>query len=286
MPPNLPGPWVDHEAREERPWANNDGIVKFMEFPVRISTMSRRAFHLYWQRHHSPSVMNATPFSQFMRKYNTAHIYPDPVPRLPGDYAQTTPFEGVSEVWINGLSEVAGWFGHPLYAELIQPDEKRFLRQDGSGEVIVVKEELLYAPDADMVESGLTKLYLLLRRRPGLGHDAFHSAISEHGKLLLTHPAFKRHVRKLSISHKLREPLSEPILLSDIDAVVELWFESCGDLGDFLDAPFYAVTVRSNEAKVADTGTIRALVAKVHVVHDEFSFQPSTMHPMPFHWDP
>jgi hypothetical protein len=76
--PANPGPWVDPERREAQPWLTHDGIVKFFEFPVRIPTMSHRAFHLYWQRHHSPNVMNVTGFAQFMRKYNSGHRFPRP----------------------------------------------------------------------------------------------------------------------------------------------------------------------------------------------------------------
>lgn len=163
-----------------------------MEFPVRMAAMSRRAFHLYWQRHHSPNVMNVTAFSQFMRKYNTGHAYPEKISGLPPHYQQTTPFEGASEVWINSLAEVGNWLGHPLYAELIQPDEPRFIRQDGSGGFVVVKEERLYEPNEDMVETGLTKLYLLIKRRADLDRDAFHAAASEYGQLLLDQSALRK----------------------------------------------------------------------------------------------
>ena len=187
----LPGPWVDPEHNETAPWTNNHGIVKFIEFPVRLPTMSHRAFHLYWQRHHSPNVMNVTAFSQFMRKYNTGHVYPQKLDGLPAHYQQTTPFEGAAEVWINGLNEVGAWLGHPLYAELIQPDEPRFIKQDGSIEVIIAKEERLHEPDSDLHETGLTKLYLLIRRRAGLEYDAFHTELSALGKLLLAQPSLR-----------------------------------------------------------------------------------------------
>ena len=82
--------------------------------------MSRRAFHLYWQRHHSPHVMNATPFSQFMRKYMTGHVYPEDIIGLPIHFARTPQFEGAGEVWINGVEEAAKWLSNPLYAELLR----------------------------------------------------------------------------------------------------------------------------------------------------------------------
>ncbi len=205
----LPGPWVDPERVEPEPWLNNDGIVKLMEFPVRHPAMSRRAFHLYWQRHHSPSVMNVTAFSQFMRKYTTAHVLPG-IPDMLPRYLQATTFEGVSEVWINRLEEVGIWLSHPVYSELIRPDEPRFIRQDGGGEFVVVKEERLHEPDRDLVESGLTKVYVLMSRLPAdLEHDAFHSALSEYGHRLIERPALRKALRKFVLSHRLRDPLPE-----------------------------------------------------------------------------
>jgi hypothetical protein len=38
------------------------------------------------------------------------------------------------------------------------------------------------------------------------------------------------------------------------------------------------------EAKFSDMAQTRAIVARMRVVHDEFSFQPSTTQPLPFSW--
>jgi hypothetical protein len=276
---------VDHEIKDVTPWTNNNGIVKFIEFPVRIPTMSHRAFHLYWQRHHSPNVMNVTGFSQFMRKYNTGHVYPQKVHGLPAHYQQTTPFEGAAEVWVNGLSEVSAWLGHPLYAELIQPDEPRFIQQDGSVEVIISKEERLYEPHPDLHEANLTKLYILYKRRAELEHDAFHAELSAVGKLLLAQSSLRHLIQKLVISHKLRAPLPEGLALADIDAVGELWFNNRQDITRLFEDPAYVELVQPREQTVTAKNGIRALVAKMHVVHDEFSFQPSTMQPLAFTWN-
>lgn len=285
MSMSLPGPWIDYEAKEAAPWTSNNGIVKFIEFPVRIPAMSHRAFHLYWQRHHSPSVMNVTAFSQFMRKYNTGHVYPDKVVGLPSHYLQSTPFEGASEVWINGLSEVSGWLGQSLYAELIQPDEPRFIRQDGTVEIVVCKEESVHESQIDMVENGLTKLYVLVKRRAGLDHDGFHATLSAHAKLIMQQPSLRSMLRKLVVSHRLREPWPAGMVLADIDAVVEFWFDHRHQIAEFFADPAYSSKIAAREGSLVDAANIRALVAKVHVVHDEFSFQPSTTQPLSFTWN-
>jgi hypothetical protein len=285
MTKGLPGPWIDYEAVDPTPWVNNQGIVKFIEFPVRIPAMSRRAFHLYWMKHHSPHVMNVTPFAQFMRKYTTTHVYPEGVPGLPACYPQASHLEGAAEVWINSLDEVGDWLGHPLYAELVQPDEPRFIAQDGSVEVIVAKEERLYEPERDMTETGMAKIFLLVAKRPNLDHDTFHAAASAYGKQILQRPALRSLLRRLVVSHKLREPALEGFVPADIDAVLELWFQSLGDIAAFYAEESFDEPLRRHEEQFFDAARIRAVAGKMLVIHDEFSFQPSTMQPLVFNWD-
>jgi len=280
----LPGPWVDPETIDPSPWTNNHGIVKFIEFPVRIPKMSHRAFHLYWQRHHSPNVMNATGFSQFMRKYTSSHVYPSTVPGLPTHYQQTTPFEGAAEVWINSLEEAGEWLGHPLYAELIQPDEPHFIAQDGSVEVIIAKEERVYAAQQEMNENGLVKLFLLMKRQNRLKHDEFHAGLSEHARSLIREPSLRALLRKVVVSHRLREPWPAGMAFAEIDATLELWFSSREDIASFFTAGAYNSGIVDSEASLVDRQGVRAVATKVHVVHDEFSFQSSTMQPFAFSW--
>jgi len=280
-----PGPWVNPELQEAEPWKTQDGIVKFIEFPVPVPGMSPRAFHLYWQKHHSPHVMNITSFAQFMRKYNSAHKYPGDSLKLPARYDQAVPFEGAAEVWLNGINEVGDWFSNPAYPELIQPDERRFISQNGDVEVIIAKEDRLYERDPDMAESLKSKVYLILKKPAEVDYDPFHSAASDHAKLILEQAALKRSLRKLVLSHKLREPLPfDGFQMSSIDAVLELWFDDLNAAQAFFEDRAYAGDIAANEAKVFAPGA-RGLVAKMRVVHDEFSFQPSTTQPMPFSWD-
>lgn len=280
-----PGPWVNPELTEEEPWASYDGIVKFIEFPVPIAEMSPRAFHLYWQKHHSPNAMNATPFAQFMRKYNSSHKYPDDPLKLPDRYKQNTKFEGAAEVWINRISEVGDWLGNPLYPDLIQPDEPRFIDQNGTAEIIIAKEERLYEPELDMVENLLTKVYLLFKRSDGEDFLNWHKAASKHGKAILDQPRLKNHLRKFVISHKLREPVPiEDFEMSPIDAIFEFWFDNLDSARAFFTNMTGIEAVLRSETELAGDQNIRGLVARMRVVHDEFSFQPSTTQPMAFSW--
>lgn len=287
MPMNspLPGPWINPEIREERPWLTHEGIVKFFEFPVRIEAMSHRAFHLYWQRHHSPNVMNVTGFAQFMRKYTSGHRYPDNTLDLPDHYRQQHDLEGAAEVWINSWREVGNWLGHPLYGELIQPDEPRFIAQDERVIVLVAKEEHLHEPDRDMDENRHTKVYLLLSAKPNMSRPEFHGAVSTHFRAILEHPHLTALLSKLVISHKLAEPNPiEGLRPSDVDAVAEFWFADRNDARRFFADGTYRAAFAGRESAWSDFMKTRAITARVRVVHDEFSFQPSTTQPIPFTW--
>jgi hypothetical protein len=280
-----PGPWVNPETVELEPWRTQHGSIKLVEFPVRNPNMSRRAFHLYWQKHHSPHVMNLTAFSQFIRKYNSAHIYPIAIPGLPVHYDQDTQFEGASELWLDSLDEIGCWFSQSIYNELISHDEQRFLDQNGSGEFILAKEERIYDPEPDLIESLKTKVYILVKRQNNQNYNEFHSSISRHGQLIIEQPSLKAHLVKLSISHKLADPIPEGFELADVDAIIELLFDDVAAAKCFFADPAFTAKILPSENESFDTAFTRALVAKIRVVHDEFSFQPSVTQPMPFSWD-
>lgn len=278
-----PGPWVDPSQIEEHPWRTNQGIVKFVEFVVPIDEMSPRAFHLYWIKHHSPNVMNMTTFAQFMRKYTTIHCYPESTTVLPSRYNVKLPFVGSAEVWLNRIEEVGDWLRQEVYESIIVPDELRFLSQDGLVEVIVGKEEPLFLREDDPVESQMIKAQLLIPRTAGSSHEEFHSAASEHGKFILSCKALKKCLEKLVVCHRLMDPLPiEGFVANDIEAIFEFWFRDRTALESFFASPEYINHVLPMEDKHFDTGNLRMVIGKVHVVHDEFSFQPSTTQPLPF----
>lgn len=279
------GPWVDPDRIEDRPWETQTGIVKFFEFVVPKEGMSPRAFHLYWQKHHSPHALNVTIFSQFMRKYTSGHRYPEDISAIPLDYSQDTNFQGVAEVWINSVSQVGEWLGVPEYETLIQPDEPRFTSEAGDIEFIIAKEERLFETDPDLHENMLTKLFVLIRKDAALDYNAFHAGISAHGRKIIERSSLSRHLKKFVISHKLSEPLPlEGFESNDIDAVLEFWFDDAAALARFFSEPDYTNFIIPGETQLIARGATRAIAAKMRVVHDEFSFQPSTTQPMPFSW--
>lgn len=285
MTQSLPGPWVDHEANQAAPWLTQAGIIKFIEFPVRKPGMSRRAFHLYWQRHHSPHVMSTSGFSQFMRKYVTGHVYVRDEPILPAALQSVPRFEGVGQVWLNSLDDATAWFGHPSYAELIAPDEANFIDPNGGGEVLISREHRVYDPDSDLVETGMTKLHVLTQRASHLGRAGFAAAASEFAVSLAARPALRQCLRRLVVSHRLADPYPDWLPPIGIDAVFELWFDGRERLQQFMADPAYAKESPFERAGIFDTSVLRAIVTRQHVVHDELSFQPSSRVPQSFSWE-
>jgi hypothetical protein len=285
MTQSVPGPWVDHEAQQEAPWLTQDGIIKFIEFPVRKPALSRRAFHLYWQRHHSPHVMSTSAFSQFMRKYVTGHVYVRDEPELPAALQGVPHFEGVGQVWLNSLDDAGAWLGHPSYAELIAPDEANFIDPAGGGEVLIAREHRVYDTDPDLIETGMTKLHVLTQRAAHLGRADFAAAASRYATTLLATPALKQRLRRLVVSHRLADPYPDWLPPTGIDAVIEFWFDGREQLQQFLADPAYAADAPFERAGIFDTASLRAIVTRQYVVHDEFSFQPSSRSPRSFIWD-
>jgi hypothetical protein len=280
--PAHPGP-LNGDVSDATPWRHSTALVKFLEFPVRKPGLSRRDFHLYWQRHHSPHVMNITEFSRYMRKYVSAHGYEQPVAGLPARLPQSTPFDGASEVTLNSLDEIPAWLGHPLYPELIQPDELRFISQEGLGCVLLTREERIVEVALDAPESGLVRLYVLLTRQSSAEREGFHAAVSAQVRKLAA--ADRRSLfAQVVVNHRLPDPLPLELPAPGVDAVVSLGFADIETMRAVIAAPEVEAMWASLEASVADASLTRALVTRVFVVHDELSFQPTAVQPRSFSW--
>jgi hypothetical protein len=280
--PAHPGP-LHADVSDAAPWRHTTGLVKFLEFPVRKPGLSHRDFHLYWQRHHSPHVMNITGFSRYMRKYVSAHGYEKPVAGLPARLRQSTPFDGASEVTLNSLEDIPAWLGHPLYPELIQPDEQRFLSQEGLGCVLLTREERIVDVALDAPESGLVRLYVLLTRQLRAEREGFHAAVSAQVHKLAA-GARRGVLSQVTVNHRLPDPLPLELPPPGVDAVLSLGFTDIEAMRAFVASPEVEALWSSLEAAVADAALTRALVTRVFVVHDELSFQPTAVQARPFSW--
>ena len=126
----------------------------------------------------------------------------------------------------------------------------------------------------------------LMKSRGGLSWDDSHSAISDHARRIVEQTELRQRLRKLTVSHKIAGPSPDGFELADIDAALELWFDGPGEVAGFFGSPAYLEHVAPREEEAFDVFSVRALVARLQVIHDEFSFQPTTMQPFGFRWRP
>ncbi len=139
--------------------------------------------------------------------------------------------------------------------------------------------------DRGMTETGMAKLYLLVAKRPNLDHDTFHAAASAYGKQILLRPALRSLLCRLVISHKF---LSLPLKVSFRPISTRyssFGSEPGGDIAAFYADESFDERLRQHEEQFIDAARTRAVVGKMLVIHDEFSFQPSTTQPSAFNWD-
>lgn len=276
-----PGPWVNHELRSREPWDSHDGIIKLLEFPKRRREMSQRAFHLYWQRHHSPHVMNLTPFAQYIRKYTTTHVLDRHSVRCPDNY-ETSAADGVGEIWVNRISELEDWFSQDCYADLIASDEAVFLSEDSPPMVFLAKEEILFDEDPDLRESNCVKAFLVLTAPKPNSYNEVHANISNFGRVLATLAESVPQLKRVAISHRLEDPLPLEFESCDIDGAIELHFESRDALTGFFTSAHYKDIHDESLIGTLSSYTRQFIAGHLLAIHDEFSFQPTTTQPLPF----
>jgi hypothetical protein len=63
-----------------------------------------------------------------------------------------------------------------------------------------------------------------------------------------------------------------------------MWFEDADDAVHRSSECVRLLRDPARSVPLVAAAKMRVLVAIVHVVHDEFSFQPSTMQPLSFEW--
>ena len=115
-------------------------MIKISELLVRKPGMSRAEFHDYWQRVHGPLVMSIADIRRHVVKYVQSHTQPDWFAFLAGDGPL---YDGVAEVWCEGIDEAQRMFEEPAFGKLVTPDEKQFLDMDRTV-ILLMSQHLVY----------------------------------------------------------------------------------------------------------------------------------------------
>ena len=97
-------------------------MIKYIICATRKAGMTHAEFSAYWRNQHGPLVRSVPEFMRHVRKYVQCHLVGDAVPLgAAGDY------DGVAELWFDGVEELVNAFNEPRYLEIIRPDELKFV---------------------------------------------------------------------------------------------------------------------------------------------------------------
>lgn len=96
-------------------------MVKLFAFLARKGDMSHDEFLDHWWNQHGPLIAGAPTLARHIVRYEQ-HA------RLqPGALSGSEECDGVTEQWFHSMDDFLAFISEPDYAELIAPDEQRFL---------------------------------------------------------------------------------------------------------------------------------------------------------------
>jgi uncharacterized protein (TIGR02118 family) len=113
-------------------------MVKVSVILKRRPGMSPQEFRRYWREVHGPLLVKQTQLMRYVRRYVQCHSIADAFGGMPGVSSQ---FDGIAELWGAGVDDVKRGLADPAYAEVIRPDEEKFL--DLPNCVFMVTEEVI-----------------------------------------------------------------------------------------------------------------------------------------------
>jgi uncharacterized protein (TIGR02118 family) len=211
--------------------------------------MSEEEFQRYWVHEHAVKYAGKIP--QIRRYMVCTRVAADNPHRQ-------LPFSGVAEIWLDNEKEQLESLQTPEFLQGARLDEPRWaafwatLVLDTDAHVLMEGPPL--TPDPTW-----TKLYLLLKRKPGMPLDEFRQyALQSHAPKVLALPGLRRylqcHVRDSYYA------LGE----SRFDAIAQLWFDDTQALQQALDSPCYHDSVAPNWTLFTDPKYLLTLAATEH----------------------
>jgi uncharacterized protein (TIGR02118 family) len=99
-------------------------VVKLICFVKRKPGMSADEFYDEWFNRHGPLIASTEPFSRLVRRYEQHRRLAEP------GWMGTPGYDGVTIQWFDTAADFEAFVQAPEYAEIIAPDEQRFLDQD------------------------------------------------------------------------------------------------------------------------------------------------------------
>ncbi len=96
-------------------------MVKLFAFLRRRTDMSHDEFIEHWRDHHGPLIRDTPELARHLVRYEQ-HPRHSPSP-----WSGNEDLDGVAVQWFEDLDAFKAFLAEPAYAELIAPDEGRFL---------------------------------------------------------------------------------------------------------------------------------------------------------------
>lgn len=109
-------------------------MIKVSVYLTRRSETSLEEFFDYWQNEHAPLLLSLDSFTSRVRRYVQQHRRPEVPANMP-----LLSCDGVAEVWLDQLTDLAELFDSPEYRQVVSADEEKFL--DRSKTVLLVTTE-------------------------------------------------------------------------------------------------------------------------------------------------
>ena len=230
-------------------------MIKLVCFFRRRPGMSRDDFHHHWLESHGPLIAGTPELARHLVRYEQNH-------RLPEDYERDAGgppgFDGCTVQWLESMDEFLGFVREPKYAELIAPDEGRFLDRESITLLFTGEEDVKIDGPRD---EAAVKLLALLTRRSGLDAVGFHRHwAGPHAKLFSETPEIRRHVLAYHQNHRLDGDYARDSG-GGIDGMAEQWYASLDAFHAMVREPRYGELVPEDEERFVDRPAIQYLLS-------------------------
>lgn len=110
-------------------------MMKVSIFLTRRQDLTHDEFIRYWTQKHTPLIASLPPGAVSVHRYVQLEPTPDEIPGV-----VTSDYDGVAELWVDGIDDAAGWFTSEAYLATIAGDEENFLDRS--------KTRFLYATES------------------------------------------------------------------------------------------------------------------------------------------
>ncbi|PYO39953.1 MAG: hypothetical protein DMD33_19240 [Gemmatimonadetes bacterium] len=231
-----------------------------------IEVIGRRAdlTHEYFLKHLSTThleVVDRVPeFRNRVRRYMQNHLFVDPaelgpIKGLP--IASNT--DSIIEVWWDSFADIRRAFEEPRYFEIIRPDELAF--GDVAGAWGVTAQDTLVTERNGF--AGLMKVFIFLKRSPGISHSEFLSRWrAARDSRLIAAPAFRSLVGRCIENVVAQDPANALPGARPFDLVAELWLDSLQHVAQFAADPDVIAAIAGAQTDYTDRAQSLIYVGK------------------------